>query len=96
MNRLNLINIDNIFNSKFRLAIIALLSGGDEIEFSYFRNELDISDGNLSSHMDKLEKAGFIIIKKSFKGKKPKTSYRISDLGLKHYKLYLDEISKLI
>lgn len=96
MNRLNLVNIDNIFNSKFRLAIIALLSGGDVIDFGYFRNELEISDGNLSSHMDKLEKAGFVIIKKSFKGKKPKTAYSITKRGLDQYRRYLNEIAKLL
>ncbi|MBN1647243.1 MAG: transcriptional regulator [Spirochaetales bacterium] len=95
MKNLDLSNINDLFSSKYRLAIMALLSGGDEIEFAWFRSELQISDGNLSSHMDKLEKAGYISIKKQFVGKKPRTSYRITAGGLDQYQSYLNEIAKL-
>ncbi|MBN2440634.1 MAG: transcriptional regulator [Spirochaetales bacterium] len=95
MAKLDLNRIDNILTSKYRLAVLALLSSGDEIDFSFFKKELDISDGNLSTHMTKLEKAGYITVKKQFKGKRPKTTYRITDIGLKQYESYLNEIAKL-
>jgi DNA-binding HxlR family transcriptional regulator len=95
MASIDLSRIDNILSSKYRLAVLALLSSGDEIDFSFFKRELDISDGNLSTHMTKLESAGCIRVRKQFRGKKPKTTYRITDRGLEIYESYLSEISKL-
>ncbi len=95
MSKLNVANIDSIIHSKYRLAILALLAGGDEIEFNFFKGEMDITDGNLSIHLRKLEEKSFITMKKQFVGRKPKTSYRITEKGLLNYQQYLEEISKL-
>jgi DNA-binding HxlR family transcriptional regulator len=96
MPRLDLDKIDNLLASKYRLAILALLSTGDEIDFNYFKTELDVSDGNLSSHMTKLETAGYVTVSKRIEGKKPKTSYRITEAGIGRYESYLNEIAKLL
>ena len=95
MAKLDVSRIDNLLSSKYRLAVLAFLSGGDEIDFNYFKSELDISDGNLSSHISKLETAGYVAVKKDFEGKKPKTTYRITKKGLEQYEQYLNEIAKL-
>ncbi|MBN1797712.1 MAG: transcriptional regulator [Spirochaetales bacterium] len=95
MSKLNIENIDPIIHSKYRLAILALLAGGDEIDFNFFKRELDITDGNLSIHLKRLEEKSFITMKKQFVKRKPKTSYRITENGLQQYKQYLEEISKL-
>ncbi len=96
MPRLDIDKIDDLLASKYRLAIVALLSGGDEIDFTYFKTELDITDGNLSSHMAKLETGGYVMVHKRIEGKKPKTSYRITDTGLERYEAYLNEITRLL
>jgi DNA-binding HxlR family transcriptional regulator len=96
MSKVNLKNIDPLIHSKYRLAILALLSNGDEIDFNFFKNELEITDGNLSIHLKKLEEKSFITVKKKFEKKKPKTSYRITKKGLAGYISYLEEIAKLL
>ena len=93
MVKLDISNIDSILTSKYRLAILA---SEDEIDFNYFKTELDISDGNLSTHMTKLETGGYISVKKRFEGKKPKTGYRITEKGLKQYEAYLNEMAKIL
>jgi DNA-binding HxlR family transcriptional regulator len=95
MPKLNVGNIDPIIHSKYRLVILALLAGGDEIDFNFFKKELDITDGNLSVHLRRLEEKSMITMKKQFVQRKPNTSYRITENGLRQYKQYLEEISKL-
>jgi DNA-binding PadR family transcriptional regulator len=96
MSDFNISNIDPVFHSRYRLGIVALLSGGDEIEFNFFKKELKITEGNLSVHLRKLEDNSFITINKQFKNRKPRTSYRITEKGLRHYRAYLEEIGKLL
>ncbi|MEJ2664857.1 MAG: transcriptional regulator [Spirochaetia bacterium] len=95
MSKLNIGNIDPIIHSKYRLGILALLAGGDEIDFNFFKGELGITDGNLSIHLRKLEEKSFISMKKQFVKRKPKTTFRITENGLHQYRQYLEEISKL-
>ena len=61
---------DELILSKTRLGIIAALIGGDKLEFTYLRNTLDLSDGNLSIQVRKLEEAGYIKIEKVFVDRK--------------------------
>ena len=74
---------DDLILSKTRLGIISALIGGDKLEFTYLRNVLKLSDGNLSVQIRKLEKAGYIKVKKVFVDRKPKTFCRITSKGQK-------------
>ena len=74
---------DELILSKTRLGIISALIGGDKLEFTYLRNALDMSDGNLSVHIRKLEEAGYIKVEKVFVGRKPKTFCKITNKGQK-------------
>ena len=89
---------DRIIHEPARLRIMMILSGVDEADFNFLRSTLDMTKGNLSSHMDRLEKAGYIKIIKSFNGKIPHTGYRLTKSGqtaLSEYWAALDKIRKL-
>ena len=72
-----------------------LLAGVDLADFSFLLSALALTKGNLSSHMDRLERAGYVKVRKSFNGKMPHTDYHLTDLGQKALAKYwaaLDEI----
>jgi DNA-binding HxlR family transcriptional regulator len=66
------------------------------VEFKEMKETLDITDGNLASHIAALEKNDYIEVKKEFVGKKPKTSYRATKTGRKAFNLHLNALEKLI
>ena len=74
---------DELILSKTRLGIISALLGGDKLEFIYLRNTLNLSDGNLSVQIRKLEEAGYIKVEKFFIDRKPKTFCKITNKGQK-------------
>ncbi len=78
-----------------RLRILMLLSGIDTADFNFLLNTLSLTKGNLSSHIDRLEKAGYVEVQKTFQGKIPHTSYRLTEQGrsgLDSYWRAIDEI----
>ena len=74
---------DELLLSKTRLGVISALFGGDKLEFTFLRDSLNLSDGNLSVQMRKLEEAGYIKIEKIFADRKPKTFCTITNRGQK-------------
>jgi DNA-binding MarR family transcriptional regulator len=72
---------DAIIHQPTRLRIMMLLSGVAEADFNFLLNTLGLTKGNLSAQSAKLEEAGYLEITKSFAGKIPRTTYRVSDLG---------------
>ena len=87
---------DELILSKTRLGIISALIGGDKLEFTYLRNALNLSDGNLSVHIRKLEKAGYIKVEKVFVNRKPKTFCRITSKGQKAVKNLISRLEALV
>ena len=78
-----------------RLRILMLLSGVDSTDFTFLLNTLGLTKGNLSSHMSRLEEAGFVEVTKSFNGKIPNTNYSLTPKGrsgLERYWRAIDEI----
>ncbi len=78
-----------------RLRILMLLSGIDTADFNFLLNALSLTKGNLSSHIDRLERADYVEVQKIFQGKIPNTSYRLTDegrAGLDAYWQALDRI----
>lgn len=88
--------IDEVIHGRIRLGIMAYLSSADVAEFSELKARLQTTDGNLSVHLRKLEEAGFVIVEKSFQGRKPLTRARLSDTGREAFIAYLDQISALV
>ena len=84
------------FESRVRLGIMSVLMVNDWIDFTEMKALLNITDGNLASHSSALEKAGYIEVKKEFVGKKPKTSYQVTDLGRAAFKEHLSYLEKLM
>ncbi|KAA0126051.1 transcriptional regulator [Chryseobacterium sp. SN22] len=84
------------FESRVRLGIMSVLMVNDWVDFSEMKSILEITDGNLASHSNALEKAGYIEVKKEFVGKKPKTSYRVTQSGREAFSEHLNALEKLI
>ena len=90
--------IDKIIHEPARLRIMMILSGIDEADFNFLLTTLEMTRGNLSSHMDRLEQAGYVKILKSFNGKIPNTGYHLTRTGKKALSRYwktLEEIREL-
>ena len=87
---------DELILSKTRLGIISALIGGDELEFTYLRDTLKLSDGNLSVQIRKLEEAGYIKVKKIFIDRKPKTFYKILPKGRNAIMRLIRDLDNLI
>ncbi|RLJ23079.1 transcriptional regulator [Chryseobacterium sp. 7] len=84
------------FESRVRLGIMSVLMVNDWVDFSEMKSLLEITDGNLASHSNALEKAEYIEVKKEFVGKKPKTSYRVTQNGRQAFTEHLDALEKLL
>ena len=87
---------DELILSKTRLGIISALIGGDKLEFTYLRDILELSDGNLSVQIRKLEEAGYIKVKKTFVERKPKTFCRITTKGQRAIKNLIGKLEDLV
>ena len=88
-------DIDRVIHEPVRLRILSILTGVDLADFKFLLTTLGLSKGNLSSHIDKLEQAGYVEVQKGFQGKIPHTDYRITDSGreaLSDYWAALDQI----
>jgi DNA-binding MarR family transcriptional regulator len=90
------LQFDELILSKTRLGIISALIGGDSLEFTYLRDLLNLSDGNLSVQIRKLEEAGYIKVKKVFVERKPKTFCRITAKGQKAIRNLIGKLEALI
>ena len=96
MTKTNQPEVDELILSKTRLGIISALLGGDELEFTYLRGTLKLSDGNLSVQIRKLEEAGYITVKKMFIDRKPKTFCKIAPKGRKAITDLVRHLDKLV
>ena len=88
--------LDPIVHGRLRLAILSLLSGVDEAEFTWLRAKTEATDGNLGAQLLKLEEAGYVAVKKKFVLRKPQTMYRITDRGRKALAEYVKALRKLL
>jgi len=88
--------LDDIIHSRIRLAIMAVLVTVDEAEFTFLREKVNATDGNLSIHLRKLEEAEYISVKKSFFDRKPLTTYKLTSKGRKAFEEYIKRLEKLI
>jgi DNA-binding MarR family transcriptional regulator len=88
--------LNKAFESRVRLGIMSILMVNDSIDFLTLKEMLQITDGNIASHITALEKAQYIEIKKQFIGKKPNTSYSVTNKGRKAFTEHLDALEKLI
>lgn len=88
--------LDDVIHGRVRLGIMAYLADAGAADFTELKTLLDVTQGNLSVHLRKLEEAGYVSIDKSFLGRKPLTRARITDEGRKAFAAYLEAIAKLV
>lgn len=84
------------FESRIRLGIMSSLAVNDQLDFNALKEFLDVTDGNLASHIKTLEKEGFIEVEKSFIDNKPNTKYSLSKKGKKAFEEHLNVLEQII
>lgn len=88
--------LDPVIHSQIRLAVLSILLSAEKAEFNYLKKTIGTTDGNLSTHLSKLEEAGYIAVKKSFKGKRPLTTCYLTDEGRDAFSRYLKALEDYI
>jgi len=88
--------LDKAFENRLRLQIMSVLMVNERYDFNSLKELLEITDGNLASHLKGLEKEEYIIVHKSFLGRKPNTNYEATENGKKAFKQHLDALEQLI
>ena len=85
-------DLDPLLHSQLRLAVMSILIGLEEAEFTYIKEHTGATAGNLSVQVNKLKEAGYIKVTKKFKGNYPQTLCRITPLGIKKFQEYVDNL----
>ncbi len=89
-------NLDRVLESRIRLGVMSILVVNESVAFNDLKQLLDVTDGNLASHVASLEKNKYIRIKKKLVGKKTNTAYFITPTGKKAFNNHLNALEKLI
>lgn len=89
-------DLDPLLHSELRLAVMSLLLSVEEADFVYIRQQTGATAGNLSVQLDKLSKAGYVEVVKTFKGKMPCTSCKITCTGIQAFEKYVDALKTYI
>ena len=89
-------DLDPLLHSQLRLGVMSLLMSVESAEFTFLKEKTNSTAGNLSVQLDKLSEAGYITIEKTFKGKKPLTTCRITKQGLKAFEEYVNALKQYI
>jgi len=88
--------LDRVIHEPGRLMIVALLSGIEEADFLYLLHETALNKGTLSSHLARLEEAGYVEITKTFRGKVPQTRLRLTRVGRKAFEQYRKRVQQAL
>jgi DNA-binding MarR family transcriptional regulator len=89
-------NLNKIFDSRIRLGIMSALMVNESVNFNQLKELMQITDGNLASHIKALEDSGYVKIQKGFIGKKTNTTYSVTKAGEKAFRTHLDALEKMI
>lgn len=89
-------NLDKILEHRLRLQIISVLVANESYDFNALKELLDVTDGNLATHLKALEREKYISITKSFVDRKPNTRYKVSERGRTAFRKHLEAMEELI
>ena len=92
----NLTELDRLIHEPARLLIVTILSTVESADFLFLQRETDLTKGNLSAHLSKLENAGYVNIEKTFKGKLPLTVCKLTESGQKAFESYRQQMQNFI
>jgi DNA-binding transcriptional ArsR family regulator len=88
--------LDPLLHERGRLAIVSVLAAVDRMTFTELRDHLEMTDGNLSVHLQKLEEKGYLDIDKQFVGRRPQTGCRLTRAGRQAFSRYLNHLEAIV
>ena len=88
--------LNPVIHGRLRLALLSLLAGVEEADFTWLRDKTGSTDGNLGAQLARLEEAGYLRVKKKFVQRKPRTIYRITDAGREALDEYVQALRQLL
>jgi DNA-binding PadR family transcriptional regulator len=88
--------LNPVIHGKLRLALLSLLAGVEQAEFTWLRSRTGSTDGNLGAQLLKLEEAGYVAVEKAFVMRKPQSVYRITDTGRQALAEYVQALKQLL
>jgi len=89
-------NLQKVFESRIRLGIMSALIVNDKLDFNSLKELLELTDGNLASHLKALERDRVIEVSKQFIGRKPRTTYKATERGKNMFRQHLAALEELI
>lgn len=89
-------HLNKIFDSRIRLGIMSALMVNEAVNFNELKELINVTDGNLASHLKTLEEHNYIKVSKGFIGRKTNTTYSVTKNGEKAFKLHLEALEKMI
>ncbi len=89
-------HLNKIFDSRIRLGIMSALMVNESVNFNELKELIDVTDGNLATHLKTLEEHHFIKVQKGFIGRKTNTTYSVTKAGEKAFKTHLEALEKMI
>jgi DNA-binding HxlR family transcriptional regulator len=94
--KVDISGLNKFFENRIRLGIMSILIVNDSYDFNSLKAALGVTDGNLASHLKTLEENNLIMVNKKFIGKKPNTSYSVTDNGEKLFRVHLRVLEDII
>ncbi len=88
--------VDRLIHEPARLAVMALLYVVDSADFIFIMNQTNLTWGNLSAHVSKLEEAGYLVVEKTFRGKRPNTLLSLTSTGREAFQSYVQKMKKIL
>jgi len=89
-------NLDKVLEHRVRLQIMSVLVTHDAFNFNPLKEMLNVTDGNLASHIKALEKEKYVSVSKTFVDRKPNTKYKVTEKGRNAFKKHLDALEEVI
>lgn len=89
-------DLNKAFDSRVRIGVMAILIVNEWVSYKELKERLDLTDGNLASHLSALEKVKYLEVKKQFKGKRPLTTYKITESGREAFEKHINALEMLL
>ena len=96
MNPEPFLQLDRVIHEKGRLAILSLLAASPELSFTEMRETLNMTDGNLTTHIRTLQEAGYVSVTKSYRNNRPLTTCSLTDAGRQAFATYVDLLEQIV
>jgi len=89
-------HLNKAFDNRIRLGIMSALAVNEQVSYNELKELIEVTDGNLASHLKTLEELGFVKVQKGFVGRKTNTTYSATKAGEKAFKIHIDALEKMI